>query len=92
MGAGDLAGLAERFGAGRLGARDIIGLLRIGLHGAGHQLSDADIAALGLQDGLGPVIGAIAALLVATFGDEGEAAVTAEAAGVAARRDPCNNP
>jgi hypothetical protein len=72
MGAGDLAGLAERFAAGRLGARDIIGLLRIGLHGAGHRLPDADIAALGLEDGLGPVIEAIASLLVVTFGGESE--------------------
>jgi hypothetical protein len=92
MDAGDLAGLAERFSAGRLRARDVIGLLRIGLDGAGHQLSDADIAALGLDHGLVPVIEAIAAMLVTTFGDQGEAgAAPAQASGEAAT-EPCPNP
>jgi len=73
LGAGDLAGLGERLASGRISARDIIGILRIGLKGAGHSLDDRAIEALAIDGGLEPVVRAIAQLFAVTFG-EGEAA------------------
>ena len=76
LGAGDLAGLGERLASGRISARDIIGILSIGLKGAGHQLNEDEIAALPVDEGLAPVIQAIATLFTRTFG-EAEAAPAA---------------
>jgi hypothetical protein len=42
--AGDLMGLAERFGTGRNPARDLTAILGAGLRGGGNPLSDDDIA------------------------------------------------
>ncbi len=64
----DLTGLAERFGSGRLSSRDLLAILAVALRGGGHPLSDAEVAGLPLSDGIAPVAGAIADLLVATFG------------------------
>ena len=69
FGAGDLAALAERFGTGRLSSADLLAVLTAGLRGGGHALPDAEVAALPLQDGLAPVVRAVADLLLATFGD-----------------------
>ncbi len=66
--AGDLVGLGERLGSGRIAARDIIAILRIGLKGAGHDLADGEIEALSVAGGLEPIAGAIAALFTVTFG------------------------
>jgi hypothetical protein len=68
FGAGDLTGLGARFGEGRISARDLIGLVRIGLTGAGHALSDAEIEALSLEGGVGPLVTAVAAMFEAAFG------------------------
>lgn len=75
LGAGDLVGLGQRLGSGRLSANDLVGILRIGLHGAGYHLSDAEIRALSLKGGLGPVVSAIAALFAETFGGPEEASL-----------------
>ncbi|MCX7325049.1 MAG: gene transfer agent family protein [Hyphomicrobiales bacterium] len=64
LGAGDLVGLGERLGRGRIAARDIIAILRIGLKGAGHDLAEGEIKALSVAGGLEP----IAALFTITFG------------------------
>jgi hypothetical protein len=69
FGAGDLAALAERFGTGRLSSADLLAVLAAGLRGGGHALAGAEVAALPLQDGLAPVVRAVADLLLATFGD-----------------------
>lgn len=66
--AGDLAGLAERFAAGRLAARDLIALLGAALRGGGHDLDDAAVAALPLAGGLERVTAALGETLVAAFG------------------------
>ena len=71
FGVDDLGALAERFGAGRLPSRDLLVLLGAGLRG-GHPLSDGEVAALPLADGLAPVAQAVADLLVATFGSAPE--------------------
>lgn len=73
LGAGDLAALGERFGTGRLSARDMIAIIGAGLRGGGHAVSDADVAALHAADGLGGYARIVADLLTATFGGGGEA-------------------
>ncbi len=40
FGADDLVALAERFGAGRLSARDLVRIISAGLRGAGESISD----------------------------------------------------
>jgi hypothetical protein len=71
--AGDLVGLGERLGSGRLSARDLIGIVRIGLKGAGHNVPEAEIRSWSAHGGLGPLVSAIAALFAETFGDPEEA-------------------
>ncbi|WP_375463381.1 gene transfer agent family protein [uncultured Methylobacterium sp.] len=66
--AGDLAGLAERFSAGRLAARDLIALLGAALRGGGHDLDDAEVARLPLAGGLAGVTDSLGEALVAAFG------------------------
>lgn len=68
LGAGDLAGLAERFAGGRLAARDVIALLGAALRGGGHALDDAAAACLPLAGGLAEVAAALGEVLAATFG------------------------
>ncbi len=72
MGGGGLQGLAERLSAGRVGARDLIGILRIGLAGAGSEMSEEEVAALALEGGLEPVIRAVSALFASAFGEAGD--------------------
>ncbi|MER2266535.1 gene transfer agent family protein [Methylobacterium oxalidis] len=69
LGAGDLAGLAERFAGGRLAARDLIALLGAALRGGGHDLDDAAVARLPLAGGLEAVTGALGAALAEAFGE-----------------------
>ncbi len=68
FGAEDLMALAERFASGRLASRDLVALLAAALRGGGHPLTDAEVAALPLSDGLAPVAEAVAACLLAAFG------------------------
>ena len=70
LGAGDLVGLGERLASGRLAANDLVGILRIGLKGAGHDVTDAEIRGWSMQDGLEPLVSAITALFGETFGGE----------------------
>ncbi len=69
LGAGDLAGLAERFARGRLAARDLIALLGACLRGGGHALDAADVAALPLAGDLETITQALGAVLAAAFGE-----------------------
>ncbi|NEU14065.1 gene transfer agent family protein [Methylobacterium sp. BTF04] len=68
LGAGDLAGLAERFSHGRLAARDLIALLGAALRGGGHALDDAAVAALPLAGDLDEIGTRLGAALDAAFG------------------------
>lgn len=68
LGAGDLVGLGERLGSGRLSANDLVGILHIGLKGAGHDVTEAQIRAWSLEGGLAPMVSAIAALFAEIFG------------------------
>ena len=67
-----LAALGERFTAGRLSAGDVIKLLGAGLRGGGHSVTDAEVAALPVAEGLERVAAALGEMLGATFGDGAE--------------------
>ena len=66
--AGDLVQLAERVGAGRLSAADLVAILGAGLRGAGETICDREVAALTVDGGAGAYARIAAALLAATFG------------------------
>jgi len=68
FGASDLVALAGRFESGRLSARDLLTIIGCGLRGGGHPLSDDEIAALTIPDGLPGYVRIAADLLAATFG------------------------
>ena len=78
FGADDLTALAERYGAGRLSARDLTRIIGAGLRGAGEALSDDEVSRLSAQGGAAGFVRIASELLAATFGvDErplGEAA------------------
>lgn len=78
LGASDLVALAERFEGRRLSARDILRIIGCGLRGAGHGLSDDEVANMKVLGGLAAYVKIAADLLAATFGenpsDESDAA------------------
>jgi hypothetical protein len=67
--ADDLVALTERFGSGRLKARDLTRIIGAGLRGAGEQVSDNDVAAMGVDGGAQGYLRIAAALIQATFGE-----------------------
>jgi hypothetical protein len=69
FGAGDLVGLAGRFEAGRMRARDLVAIIGCGLRGAGAALSDYEVAGLSHANGLPGYVDVVARLLAATFGE-----------------------
>ncbi|ODT68565.1 MAG: transfer Agent [Pelagibacterium sp. SCN 63-23] len=69
LGAGDLAGLGERFAAGRISARDLTAILGAGLRGGGNAISDDDLARLSIEGGLRGAAEIAVRLLQATFGE-----------------------
>jgi hypothetical protein len=70
FGADDLVALTERFGSGRLKARDLTRIIAAGLRGAGEEVSDADVAAMAVEGGAQGYVRIAAELVAATFGDE----------------------
>lgn len=68
LGAADLAALAARLGSGRLSSRDLVVLLQSGLHGGGHALTEAEIEAWPLEEGIEPILSAVVAMLERSFG------------------------
>ena len=69
FGASDLVALASRFEERRLSARDILRIIGCGLRGAGHDISDDDVAKMKVSEGLAGYVRIAANLLAATFGD-----------------------
>lgn len=69
-GEGDLVSLAERFEAGRIGARDAIRILGAGLRGAGNAVSDEEVAAMTAEGGAVGHVRIVSDLLKATFGGD----------------------
>lgn len=68
FGADDLAALAERFGSGRISARDAIRLIGAGLRGAGEKISDEEVAQLASGAAATGYVRIVVDLLSATFG------------------------
>ena len=64
----DLTALAERFGSGRLSARDLVRIIGAGLRGAGEAISNDDVARLSTEGGAAGFVRIASALLAATFG------------------------
>ena len=87
FGADDLVALAERFGGGRLKARDLVRIIGAGLRGAGASLSDDDVAAMTTPDGAAGFVRIAADLLTATFGE-----AAGESAGVSVVEGAAANP
>ncbi len=69
FGADDLVALTERFGTGRLKARDLTRIIGAGLRGAGEAISDDEVSGLVADDGAQGYVRIVAALIAATFGD-----------------------
>ena len=69
LGAGDLVGLSERFGSGRVTARDLTAIIGAGLRGGGNAISDDDLARMSIEGGLRGAAEIAARLLRATFGE-----------------------
>jgi hypothetical protein len=68
FGADDLVALADRFGSGRLAARDLVHIIGAGLRGAGEAVSDDEVARMAVDDGATGYVRIASALLAATFG------------------------
>jgi hypothetical protein len=68
FGADDLVALAERFGGGRLGARDLLRIIGAGLRGGGEAISDDEVACMPVADGAQGYVRIAGALIAATFG------------------------
>ncbi|MGN6459833.1 MAG: gene transfer agent family protein [Pseudolabrys sp.] len=71
LGAEDLIALSERFGSGRLKARDLIAVIGAGLRGGGLTVTDDDVARMAVPDGATGYVRIAADLIAATFGGEG---------------------
>ena len=69
FGAEDLVALTERFGSGRLKARDLVRIIGAGLRGAGETVSDDEVAAMAVEGGAQGYVRIAAELIAATFGD-----------------------
>jgi len=69
----DMLALATRFERGRLSARDAQRIIAAGLRGGGHEVSDADVAAMQADGGAAGFVDVVARLLSATFGGGGTA-------------------
>jgi hypothetical protein len=69
FGADDLVALTERFGSGRLKARDLTCIIAAGLRGAGEAVSDDDVAAMVVDGGAQGYVRIAAELIAVTFGE-----------------------
>src|SRR6186997_1355807 len=69
FGAEDLVALTERFGTGRLKARDLARIIGAGLRGAGETVSDDEVAQFAVDGGAQGYVRIAAALIAATFGE-----------------------
>ena len=69
LGAGDLAGLAERFVGGKVSARDLTAIIGAGLRGGGNAIADDELAQMSVEGGLRGAAAIAVKLLQATFGE-----------------------
>jgi hypothetical protein len=71
FGAADLVALAERFGQGRISARDAIRIIAAGLRGGGTEIPEEEVARLTAEGGAAGYVKIVSALLSATFSAPG---------------------
>ena len=83
----DLSSLLARFSEGRLAARDIIRILGAGLRGAGHEVSDDQVATMRTPAGATGFAAIAADLLKVTFGGADAADERAMEAGEVGQTD-----
>lgn len=83
----DMLALAARFEKGRLSARDCMRVIAAGLRGAGHLLSDEEVAIMRSDDGAAGYVDIVARLLTATFAGDAQSNGASMEVGAAAR-DP----
>lgn len=69
----DMLALAERFGRGRLSARDATRIIGAGLRGAGHDIGDETVLRMQAESGAAGFVDVVARLLTATFGSTANA-------------------
>ena len=74
FGAGDLNALAERFGTGRLSAKDMMEIIAAGMRGGGADIEAAELGRMQCEGGLGGYAKVVTRLLEATFGSTSDAA------------------
>jgi Phage tail tube protein, GTA-gp10 len=70
----DMVSLAQRFGSGRIAARDAIRVLAAGLRAGGLAVEDAAVGSMQIDGGAVGAIDTVARLLAATFGGADAAA------------------
>lgn len=68
----DMLALAQRFGGGRLSARDCVRIIGAGLRGAGYEINDDAVRVMRAENGAAGYVDTVARLLRATFGDDTE--------------------
>ncbi len=66
----DMLALADRFGRGRLSARDAIRIIGAGLRGAGHEIADTAVLRMQAESGAAGFVAIVSRLLAATFGSD----------------------
>jgi hypothetical protein len=88
FGDSDMLALAARFEKGRLSARDCMRVIAAGLRGAGHALSDADVAVMQSDGGAAGYVDIVARLLTTTFGGNAAEAQSKGEEASAEARDP----
>ncbi|MFM9943205.1 MAG: gene transfer agent family protein [Hyphomicrobiaceae bacterium] len=64
----DMLALAERFGRGRLSARDATRIIGAGLRGAGLEIADTAVQRMQAEGGAAGFVEIVSRLLAATFG------------------------
>jgi tail tube GTA-gp10-like protein len=69
FGAEDLVALTERFGTGRLKARDLVRIIAAGLRGAGELVTDDEVGAMTIDGGAQGYVQIAAELIAVTFGE-----------------------
>ena len=74
FGTGDLNALAERFGTGRLSAKDMMEIIAAGMRGGGAEIEAAELGRMQCEGGLGGYARVVTQLLEATFGSTSEVA------------------
>ena len=82
----DMLALAERFSTGRLRARDAIRILGAGLRGAGHEVSDEQVARMRVENGAAGFVAIVAELLAVTFTAADPASTSSPVAGTASAK------